>query len=767
MKRTLWIAAICIATLFSSCKKEEVGFGDLYNGELTDYVIDLEKTDNLTLDAAAQEIELRVGANYWWSVATEFIHQQNEYETDWFTIVSDEESFGNQPIRVAFTRNIEQRERSVRLIFTAQDAPTVKREITITQRSAELFLEVDKQEQPLSILAQPFEVKLSASSDWELEKPEWIHADKASGTPTRDEIITLSVDLNETGADLEGEVVFRSTENPAVEQVIRVVQSGIFNAPQITVTNDEKLTVRFETDAATVYYTIDIYRSGEEEIPIVRHRLDTFEAVEEFDLTTLDYGDFVGRMDVRVSAHLSDDYYKTSEAVATHNCFDDASGDGTSDEQACIVRTVRHFCNVAKALDRYIRQAGDLDLTGVTLVPAGTSSVPFTGTYDGGGNRITNLAFESLSAGAPAAIFPYVDGVIKNLTAEKCTLTPRHAAPTGTGSAMFVGKLGTGGLVDNCHLIDCQIETATANVLMAGIAGYNDCGTIRNCSVSGGSITSSKACTLGGVVGVNGDTGEATLSLVENCENKGMTVRYSTTGAVNADVGGIAYASHHTIRGCINRAEIYGTRFVGGIVATPINTNADANNLCIEGCANYGNIYFKPNAATSICGGIIARLISGDALSGAELSSCFNAGNIAIEGAKTNTIIGGIVGRGNSSRVTDCYNTGQIINNSGANSVMMGGICGENTNAAIANVYSVGTFVNPSNKIGAITTSATTSTYTNCYYLDMLPGLEGVGEALSDSRMKEQSSYVDWNFDATWTIDSSKNNGYPILQCFN
>ncbi len=764
MKKALWIVAICGATLFSACTKEEVGFGDLYNGELTDYVIDLEKTDDLTLDASAQEITLRVGANYWWSVATEFIHQEDEYETDWFAILSEEESFGNQPIKVSFTRNIEQRERSVRLIFSAQDNPAIKREITVTQRPAELFLEVDKTEQQLSILAQPFEVVLSTSSDWVLEKPDWIHADKMSGTPTRDEIIALTVNLNETGNNLEGELIFRSKSEPAVEQVINVVQSGIFKAPQISVTNGEELKLTFRTEAETVYYMLSVYPENEDTEPLVQQRIDSFEATEEFDLTTLDYGSYVGRMRVQVAAHLSDNYYQTSNTVTTHNYFDDASGDGTSEEQACIVRTVRHFRNVAKALDRYIRQAEDLDLTGISPVPAGTASTPFSGTYDGNGRKIMNLAFESLSTSAPAALFPYLDGVVKNLTAEKCTLTPRHAVPSGTGSAMFVGRLANGGVVDNCHLIDCQIETATANVLMAGIVGYNDCGTIRNCSVSGGEISSSKACTLGGIVGINGNTGEAALSLIENCENKGMTIRYTATGAVNADVGGIAYASHHTIRGCINRAEIYGTRFVGGIVATPSNTNADANNLSIEACANYGAIHFKPNATTSICGGIIGRLISGGT---ANVVSCFNAGTISIEGSKTNTVTGGIAGRGNAARVENCYNIGQIINNSGANSVVMGGICGENTNATVTNVYSIGTFVNPSNKVGAITTSATTSTYTNCYYLDSLPGLGGVGEALSESQMKDQNSYVDWDFDNTWALDAGQNNGYPTLKCFN
>ena len=61
----------------------------------------------------------------------------------------------------------------------------------------------------------------------------------------------------------------------------------------------------------------------------------------------------------------------------------------------------------------------------------------------------------------------------------------------------------------------------------------------------------------------------------------------------------------------------------------------------------------------------------------------------------------------------------------------------------------------------------------NCYYLqgcsetayywNSSSGIEPKCYRKSESELKDKSTYAGWDFDDVWTIDSSKNNGYPIL----
>lgn len=765
---------IAATAMLTACEKSETGFGDMYNGDKISYTIDLDKTDALTLDANAQQVELRVGANYWWTLSTEFIHNDGEYETDWLEVLSGDSSYGNKPIKVSFKRNVEQRERSVKFVFTAQDDNAIQREITFTQKAANLFVEVDMSEKNLSILSQSFNIVLSASGEWSVQKPHWVTLGKSAGTSTRDESIEVSVLTNDTDANRSGVVVFSSVADPNVKHELKINQSGIFAAPQISLVNDNDFTVTFDTDPGTLYYTVDVYKTTEPDNIFVQKKITDFSGETVVDLTTIDYQDYVGSIGVRVSAYLSDAFFKSSDTVTTNGYFAHISGAGTVDAPL-IVSNLRHFGNVARALDMVIRQDSDLDFKGTErLSPIGTLSKPFTGTYDGNGKKIVNMSFESISANAPAAIFPYVSGgTIKGLTAENVSLTIKDKIPSVICSAIFVGLLKSGGTVENCHLNGCKIDIINEqNVTAAGIVGYNDTGKISGCTTTGGYIQSNKGCNLGGVVGINGKSGEATESIVEKCENISTPLR-GTTGMI--DVGGIAFQNNHTIKGCVNRATLTGSRFVGGIASSPSSTNNDANNMLIEGCANYGNITLKPNAPTSLCGGIMGRAASGSVSVGAVIKECFNAGTITMEKFTVNpaTIAAaGISAQNNYLRVSDCYNVGNVVNNSGNNAIITGGILGnvQVNGTSVVNCYSVGEVPSAAqnSKTGAIVAAgalSATVTFTDCFYLSGLPdGVAGSGTALTDTELKTQASYTNWDFTTVWKIDGAANNGYPTLQ---
>ncbi|MCL2165293.1 MAG: hypothetical protein FWH55_13125 [Oscillospiraceae bacterium] len=69
-------------------------------------------------------------------------------------------------------------------------------------------------------------------------------------------------------------------------------------------------------------------------------------------------------------------------------------------------------------------------------------------------------------------------------------------------------------------------------------------------------------------------------------------------------------------------------------------------------------------------------------------------------------------------------------------------------------------------------TSSSDSSIRNCYYLNntnVAVGLSDAGNptsisAFTSTQMKQQASYVGFDFTNTWAISPSINNGYPYLR---
>lgn len=114
---------------------------------------------------------------------------------------------------------------------------------------------------------------------------------------------------------------------------------------------------------------------------------------------------------------------------------------------------------------------------------------------------------------------------------------------------------------------------------------------------------------------------------------------------------------------------------------------------------------------------------------------------------------GGIAGHcGTKSVVADCYNTGTVHFTSSGSSGSVGGIIGYNQGGSITNCYSVGAITGNCSNVHGIS-NGTTSGGTACYYLDTVFG------GLTSDKMREQETYVGFDFVNTWMMD-----GYPILQ---
>ena len=220
-------------------------------------------------------------------------------------------------------------------------------------------------------------------------------------------------------------------------------------------------------------------------------------------------------------------------------------------------------------------QTGDINMSGVTDfygigwfkssdsyaslppgLPSASTDRPFTGVYDGGGYKISNVRLVRHNY---AGVFNCVEGTVKNLTVENLGFVDTSAGEWGCG---IVGNAqGTAVLEYLTAATSAQDgfwgDNAPHNT--AGIAARaEDSATIRYC-VNNAAITAS-AKRLGGIISFTGTAGAA------------------------SDVVSII--------GCTNNGALYssdGTRGVGGIIASPESATAGSMTL-IKDCANFGEL---------------------------------------------------------------------------------------------------------------------------------------------------------------------------------
>lgn len=164
----------------------------------------------------------------------------------------------------------------------------------------------------------------------------------------------------------------------------------------------------------------------------------------------------------------------------------------------------------------------DIDLSGISWQAIGTAGAPFTGTFDGGNHRISNL---NLVVNAEYQGFFGVteDAYIHNMIVQGSVTGSDYAGG-------IVGYASGDTVIEACQSkVDVTAYLGTA----AGVAGVNE-GTIRHC-IQTGDIQGPEAAA--GIAGRNEGT-------IEHCYSIG------TLTAQNTGAGGIAVENSGTIRCC-------------------------------------------------------------------------------------------------------------------------------------------------------------------------------------------------------------------------
>ena len=227
------------------------------------------------------------------------------------------------------------------------------------------------------------------------------------------------------------------------------------------------------------------------------------------------------------------------------------SGAGTqaSPYQISTADELRWFANQVNSgsTGAWATLTADINLGEEAWTPIGnysaSTSLMYTGTFDGAGHTISNLTVDNSSADYQG----------------------------------FVGRLGSGGAIQNLTLDEnCSVS---GKEKVGGICGSNY-GTIANCSNTG-KVTGSYY--VGGLCGENRGT-------LTNCSNSGTVTGIS-------QMGGVSGYNSSTLTNCSNTGTVTGSYYVGGVCGYNSSINATLTN-----CSNTGTVSGNSYYVGGVCG---------------------------------------------------------------------------------------------------------------------------------------------------------------------
>jgi len=402
--------------------------------------------------------------------------------------------------------------------------------------------------------------------------------------------------------------------------------------------------------------------------------------------------------------------------------------------QILVANGIENFSNKTITLANDIALTEDWD-------PIGNSTCPFQGIFDGQGFTISGL---SVSGVQYAGLFGYVgsDGQVKNLN-----VVAAEIKTASTGIQNYAGGLAgvyiSSKPIESCNVkADAIIATASdLNSLAAsgGLVGITGTPlTISNSSVSGNisTLSSCVACS-GGFVGKN----EYELT-VENCNAKANVSASASNDAYSGGLVGDAYnlvISNSYAIGKVNSNSWHRSAHSGGLAGRScllaVSNSSASGSISASvppSASNYQDTYsggfvgkneFELTISNSYASGEASASNGDCAYSGGLEGFGFNDGKLTIKNSYANVKV-------------------SASSSKGTNRGFSGGILGSNSNGLTDSVFY--------NKEEAAKAAG--------------KGLSTKTMGLSNENLKKRESFIGWDFDNIWGIDSETNNGYPYLR---
>jgi hypothetical protein len=301
--------------------------------------------------------------------------------------------------------------------------------------------------------------------------------------------------------------------------------------------------------------------------------------------------------------------------------------------------------------------------------PIGTSSAPFTGTFDGGGNTVTVRSF------APGAESPYagVFGYVKNGTLRRVNLagTLELSREGGESKALFIGVLA--GYLQDSRILDCassaalSAEAAGGPVYAGGLAGYGRGAEISRCRTTGAVTASGQGhnSSAGGIAGYLlksavsdcSATGDISLSAVPAADSTAADYLYMIyAGGLLGYTGDGSSTSRSYASGDVYSTSPY--PYAGGLVGYNYgDLSGDTEGSVVAECYATGAA-----SARSVRNGIpYAGGLAGYTSQKAVLRDSYATGDAEAESGSKLAWAGGITGAcANHGVVSRCYALGNV-----------------------------------------------------------------------------------------------------------
>ncbi len=308
------------------------------------------------------------------------------------------------------------------------------------------------------------------------------------------------------------------------------------------------------------------------------------------------------------------------------------SGGGGTQSDPYLVSNSTDLDNVRNNLAAYYKQNADIDMsTFGSWTPIGTSKNPFTGDYDGGNFKISDLTIGSatIGNGKYLGLFACLSGSrnqeIKNINIINFNIVSNYDISRVGGIAGYIINNSNYVSIHNCY-VELTVEATSIN----GTTGFPY-----------------EASYAGGIVGHS----YRALIKIENCETKFNTIKFAT-GCIGGIVGRIDmyYPTNNIyIKRCksnvnfssdLSYAAIHTGSYKGGILGD-FNRNTVNTELIyfkIEDCYSVGNISGYYNI-----GGIIGEIEDTTRYNYVYITKCYSSCELKGLG-QTGGIVGYIYG---------------------------------------------------------------------------------------------------------------------------
>ncbi|MDB2426193.1 hypothetical protein N9W41_01475, partial [bacterium] len=361
----------------------------------------------------------------------------------------------------------------------------------------------------------------------------------------------------------------------------------------------------------------------------------------------------------------------------------------------------------------------NIDLSGSTYKPIGTSTNNYTGKFNGNEKIISNLTINSPGSNEVGFFGSICDAEIANVILKDVTISGNNSVGPLVGYA--TDDCGAMPVISNSAVISGTVTGAGNNI--GGLAGYLEGATLTTSFARTDVTGSGDWC--GGLVGDYGDgiLSDSNASGDVKCSGNrvGGLVGQKYAGSITnsfalgdvfgtGQVGGLIGSNDATITYSYAHGNVRGTSTTGGFVGS--------NTVLITGSYSTGHVDGNGASGDSYIGGFV-----GLASSGGSVVSSYSNGNVFSSG----DINGGFAGI-NQGSIDQSYSTGNL---KGQNKT--GGMVGNNdTGSTLTNSYSTGSVIGAID-VGGLVGIINNATITNTYSNGNISGTNNVGGLVGNS----------------------------------